>query len=201
MELSEKLVQLRKQKGFTQEELAQALYVSRTAVSKWESGRGYPSIDSLKSIAKLYCVSIDELLSNEELITVAQTDVKEKEKKTHTVIFGLIDYMVGLMMFLPFFRQQLDSRYISVSILQLTDISTYIKVLYIVMIALSAFFGILQLTLQNVENSLWQKSKNYTSIILSAVGLLCFILSNQPYAGVFLLFILIIKGFLAIKTR
>ena len=201
MELSEKLVQLRKQKGFTQEELAQALYVSRTAVSKWESGRGYPSIDSLKSIAKLYCVSIDELLSNEELITVAQTDVKEKEKKTHTVIFGLIDCMVGLMMFLPFFRQHLDSRYISVSILQLTDISAYMKILFIVVIALSAFFGILQLTLQNVENSLWQKSMNYTSIILSAVGLLCFILSNQPYAGVFLLFILIIKGFLALKSR
>lgn len=201
MELSEKLVQLRKQKGFTQEELAQALYVSRTAVSKWESGRGYPSIDSLKSIAKLYCVSIDELLSNEELITVAQTDVKEQEKKTHTVIFGLIDCMVGLMMFLPFFRQQLDSRYVSVSILQLTDISAYMKILYIVMIALSAFFGILQLTLQNVENSLWQKSMNYTSIILSTLGLLCFILSNQPYAGVFLLFILIIKGFLALKSR
>lgn len=201
MELSEKLVQLRKQKGFTQEELAQALYVSRTAVSKWESGRGYPSIDSLKSIAKLYCVSIDELLSNEELITVAQTDVKEKEKKTYTVIFGLIDCMVGLMMFLPFFRQQLDSRYVSVSILQLTDISAYMKILYIVAIALSAFFGILQLTLQNVENSLWQKSMNYTSIILSTLGLLCFILSNQPYAGVFLLFILIIKGFLALKSR
>lgn len=48
MEFNEKLSQLRKAKGLTQEELAEALYVSRTAVSKWESGRGYPSIDSLK---------------------------------------------------------------------------------------------------------------------------------------------------------
>ena len=46
MEFHEKLQALRKQRGLTQEELAQLLFVSRTAVSKWESGRGYPSIDS-----------------------------------------------------------------------------------------------------------------------------------------------------------
>lgn len=51
MEFHEKLQELRKQRGMTQEELATALYVSRTAVSKWESGRGYPSIDSLKAIS------------------------------------------------------------------------------------------------------------------------------------------------------
>lgn len=51
MEFSQKLQELRKQKGLTQEELAKSLYVSRTAISKWESGRGYPSIDSLKEIA------------------------------------------------------------------------------------------------------------------------------------------------------
>ena len=201
MELGEKLVTLRKQKGFTQDQLAQVLYVSRTAISKWESGRGYPSIDSLKAIAKLFSVSIDELLSNEELITVAQTDAKEKEKKTHTVVFGLIDCMVGLLMFLPFFSQQVDDRYISVSITQLCDISTYMKVLYIVVIVASALFGVLQLALQNVENRFWQKSKNHISIVLSAIGLFCFILSNQPYAGVFLLFILIIKGFILLKSR
>ena len=52
MEMNEKLQELRKQKGLTQEQLAQVLIVSRTAVSKWESGRGYPNIESLKAIAK-----------------------------------------------------------------------------------------------------------------------------------------------------
>lgn len=201
MEFSEKLLALRKQKGWTQEELAEALYVSRTAISKWESGRGYPSIDSLKAISKLFLVSIDELLSNEELIIVAETDSKEKSHKTNTVIFGLIDCMVGLLIFLPFFSQQSGEKYISVSIMQLTDISTYMKLMYITLIVASTLLGILQLALQNLENRFWQYKKEHISIILSIIGLLCFILSNQPYAGAFLLFILIIKGFFALKRQ
>ena len=63
MEFNEKLQELRKQKGMTQEELASALYVSRTAISKWESGRGYPNLESLKGISRLFSISIDELLS------------------------------------------------------------------------------------------------------------------------------------------
>lgn len=54
MEFNEKLQELRKKKGLTQEELAEALFVSRTAVSKWESGRGYPNIDSLKAVARFF---------------------------------------------------------------------------------------------------------------------------------------------------
>ena len=76
MEFNEKLQELRKNKGLTQEELAEALYVSRTAISKWESGRGYPSIDSLKEIAKYFSVTIDELLSSNEALSIAEEDNK-----------------------------------------------------------------------------------------------------------------------------
>ena len=54
MEFNEKLQELRKRKRLTQEELASSLYVSRTAVSKWESGKGYPNIESLKLIANFF---------------------------------------------------------------------------------------------------------------------------------------------------
>ncbi len=64
MELSEKLVKLRKQSGMTQEELAAKIYVTRTAVSKWENGKGYPAIDSLKLLSSVYGVSLDELVSD-----------------------------------------------------------------------------------------------------------------------------------------
>ena len=78
MHFAENLQKLRKQKGLTQEELAAALFVSRTAVSKWESGRGYPNIDSLKAIAKFFSVTIDELLSTDEVLTIEVGEQKNQ---------------------------------------------------------------------------------------------------------------------------
>ena len=77
MEFNEKLQQLRKSKGLTQEELAEALFVSRTAISKWESGRGYPSIDSLKELSRFFSVKIDDLICSEEIISAAENEKKE----------------------------------------------------------------------------------------------------------------------------
>ena len=84
MEFHEKLQELRKHRGLTQEELAEILFVSRTAVSKWESGRGMPSIDSLKDISAYFSVSIDDLLSGEKLILLS---------KFYNVS---VDYILGL---------------------------------------------------------------------------------------------------------
>ena len=67
MEFNEKLQLLRKQLEMTQEQLAEKLFVSRTAVSKWESGKGYPNIDSLRNLAEFFSVSIDELLSGSDI--------------------------------------------------------------------------------------------------------------------------------------
>ena len=105
MEFNEKLQNLRKQKGLTQEDLAEALYVSRTAISKWESGRGYPSIDSLKAIAKYFSVTIDELLSSGEVLNIAEEDNKQKEKHLKSLVFGLLDISALMFFFLPFFGQ------------------------------------------------------------------------------------------------
>ena len=66
MEIGQKIKKARIAKGLTQEELAQALYVSRTAISKWESGRGFPNIESLKAIAAFFGVSLEYMLTGED---------------------------------------------------------------------------------------------------------------------------------------
>ena len=101
MEFCEKLQELRKQYGLTQEALAEQLYVSRTAISKWESGRGYPSMDSLKAIAKYFSVSVDDLLSSDTVLTIAEEDRKRSEKRFDTLAFGLLDCSAGLLLSCP----------------------------------------------------------------------------------------------------
>ena len=122
MEFYEKLQELRKQKRLTQEELAEVLFVSRTAVSKWESGRGYPNIDSLKAISKFFGVTIDELLSGDELLIIAEEDTKQKEKHFRDLVFGLLDVSIALLLFLPFFGQRAGETIVSVPLLYLAEI-------------------------------------------------------------------------------
>lgn len=93
LEFHEKLQELRKSRGMTQEELAAALFVSRTAISKWESGRGYPSIDSLKEISRYFSVSIDDLLSGEQLILIAEKE--NKSNSSFTFVQTLIKCIIS----------------------------------------------------------------------------------------------------------
>ena len=95
MEFCEKLQELRKKRGLTQEELAEQLYVSRTAISKWESGRGYPSIDSLKAIAKYFSVSVDDLLPGDTVLAIAEEDRTQSEKRSRTLAYKDSKLCVG----------------------------------------------------------------------------------------------------------
>lgn len=201
MEFSEKLQTLRKQKNLTQEELAEILFVSRTAISKWESGRGYPNIDSLKAIAKFFGISIDQLLSGEELLTIAEKDVKQKENNLQDLIFGLIDISVAVFLFLPLFGQTSEGIIESVSLLSLSAISPLLKGAYFVLVIASILMGILTLVMQNCKNTFWLKVKIKGSLVLSAVTLLLFIISQQPYAATFLLVYFIIKVILITKRQ
>ena len=92
LEFHEKFQELRKRRGLTQEELAEALFVSRTAISKWESGRGYPSIDSLKEISSYFSVSIDDLLSGEQLIFIAEKENKSNLNRVCDLLLGFVDF-------------------------------------------------------------------------------------------------------------
>lgn len=199
MEFNVKLQELRKSKGLTQEELAQKLFVSRTAISKWESGRGYPSIDSLKEIAKFFCVSIDELLSTNEVLSIAEKDSKEKENRSRDLVYALLDLSAALLLFLPFFGEKSGDIIRDISLLALTSVNVYIKVAYLVVVSLLVIFGVLTLALQNCKGVFWNKYKSKISIVLSITAVFTFIISPQPFAATFLFIFLVIKVLMLIK--
>lgn len=196
MEFHEKLQELRKQKNLTQEELSEILFVSRTAISKWESGRGYPSIDSLKAIAEFFGVTIDELLSNGELICIAEKDSHQKTQHMRDLVFGLIDCSVVMLFFIPLFGQQGGEIIRQVSLLSLQETPLFIKVAYFAIILLTVACGIATLALQNYSSI---KTKTILSMILTIISVVIFIASLQPYVAFFTFVLLIIKGALLLK--
>ena len=201
MEFNEKLQQLRKQKNLTQEELAEALFVSRTAVSKWESGRGFPNIDSLKAISKYFAVSLDDLLSGEEILAIAEKDHSEKENMVRDLIFGLLDCGMALLLFLPIFGEDSNGVIQALPLLALSAIRPYLKAAYLAAVLAGVLVGIVTLALQNCRHIIWARYKHILSIILSIVCVCLFMISQQPYAGIFTCVFLIIKVLLRRKER
>ena len=201
VEFNEKLQELRKQKGLTQEELAEHLFVSRTAISKWESGRGYPNIDSLKAIARFFSVTIDELLSGEEVMNIAQEDNRQKEKRFCDLVFGVFDLSAVMLLILPLFAEKDDDMIRSVSMLKMADVPPYLSIAYFSVAIGLVIWGVLVLTLRSPRNELWQKSKRTVSLALNVAGVVLFIISLQPYAAVFMFLFLMIKLLLLRKRQ
>lgn len=81
IEIANRLMNLRKEKGYTQEELADALGISRQAVSKWERAEASPDTDNLICLAKLYGVSLDELLRTDESVDDIKDEKKEEKEE------------------------------------------------------------------------------------------------------------------------
>lgn len=80
IEIANRLVNLRKEKGLSQEQLAEKIGVSRQAVSKWERSEASPDTDNIILLARLYNVSLDELLRTEDEIPAAE-DIAEPEEE------------------------------------------------------------------------------------------------------------------------
>ena len=192
MEFGEKLQELRKRAGLTQEELAQALYVSRTAVSKWESGRGYPSIDSLKEISKCFSVTIDELLSGEKLISIAQRENQANIRHVCEMLMGMVDVFSFLLVALPLYPKGVDGYVYAVNLLAYTDAALLNRVVYWVLAAVLALLGAIKLITK-------QQAVTGISMALGSMAVLFLALAGETYAVAVAFLLLLCKGMLMLK--
>lgn len=101
MELAKRLKQLRKQNGFSQEQLAEVLGVSRQSISKWESELSVPEIDKIVQLSDIYGVTIDYLLkgTNPSFLKhetfYEDTDMKQPKKKYNPIIIAVICFILS----------------------------------------------------------------------------------------------------------
>lgn len=200
MEFSEKLQELRKSRTLTQEELAEALFVSRTAISKWESGRGYPSIDSLKEIARFFSVTIDDLICSDEMISVAENEKREFADKYISLICNVMDILPVILLFIPAFGNGSGSSE-TVSLFGLSGITLWVKTVFLVLIGITILNGICGAIIVSFNKPVWNRHRLVTGIVLSIVSVTVFIVTRQPYAGIVCFAFLVMKGFLIAKVK
>lgn len=192
MELHEKLQELRRERGLTQEEVAQALCVSCTAVSEWESGRGAPDLDSRRALAAFYGVSLDELLSDTALPV---------DGRWRGMAFALLDLGATALGVLPLFGEHGGAGTAAVSLLAFTGGAAYVRALGMAVIAALVGVGVGLLAVQRggVDARVWRLRR--ASLYLGALAAMLFAAARQPYAAVFALVLLAAKVALLVKRR
>ena len=199
MEFNEKLQELRKNKGLTQEELAEVLFVSRTAVSKWESGRGYPSIDSLKEIANFFSVTIDELLSGEKIISIAEKENKSNIQRICDLLFGIVDVFSFMLIILPLYPNPINGYIYSVNLFSYTETSAFNLFVYWIMFTALIISGAIKVILTQTRVEKGQKLLTVISMGLSILTVLFLAMTRDAYAITVTFLLLIIKGILLLK--
>ena len=201
MEFSEKLQELRKSRGLTQEELAQALYVSRTAVSKWESGRGYPSIESLKEISGYFSVTIDDLLSGEKLLSLAEKENKSNIQSICDLLFGAVDLFSLLLVVLPLYPNEAHGYIFSVNLLAYTQTTAFNKAVYWILFVLLFAFGIAKIFLIKTKAEKISKILTLISMGLNIVTVIFLALTREVYAVIVAFLLMITKGMILLKRK
>ncbi len=201
VEFHEKLQELRKSKGLTQEELAEDLYVSRTAISKWESGRGYPNIDSLKEISKYFSVSIDDLLSGEKLLTIAEKENKFYIRGICNLLSGIVDICFFILIVLPLYPKTMDGYIYSVNLLAYTETTTLNLLIYWILFVSLTVVGVLKVLMTKWKPETNQKTLTNLSVILNIVLIVFLAMAREAYAVVISFLLLVIKTIIIQEGR
>lgn len=201
MEFNEKLKALRSSRGLTQEELAEALFVSRTAISKWESGRGYPSIDSLKGISTFFSVTIDELVSEEKLLSIAEKENKSNMQNLCSTLIGTVDLLHFLLIVLPLYPKSMKEYIASVNLFGYTEISAFIRMVYWVLFLLLMLIGVSELIVTQLKIEKVYKMIIVFSVLLGIVAVLLLALTGETYATALAFLFLVLKAGLYMKGR
>lgn len=199
MDFNEKLQYLRKQKNMTQEQLAEKLFVSRTAVSKWESGKGYPNIESLKCIANVFEITIDDLLSGDELIAVAEKENQNNLKRIYNAIFGVLDVAAILLVFLPLYWNPKGGY--SVNLFLFSDVLSGVSLIYWLFFIILTLMGVFELLFFHKFKEQWGNVFEKISLSISMVATLFFGAVKEPYVVAFMFLFFLGKLFLWMKKK
>ena len=173
--------------------------MSRTAISKWESGRGYPSIDSLKEISKFFSVTIDELLSTERLLSIAERENKSNIQKMCNLLLGIVDLFSFMLIVLPLYPNPVNGYIYAVNLFNYTETTSFNKLIYWIMFLSLIVVGAVKIVLTQCKIEKGQNIVTGCSMVLSILTVLFLAMTREAYAITLVFMLLIIKGMLLFK--
>ena len=191
MELCEKIRKIRNDNKLTQEQFAEKMLVSRTAVSKWENGTCYPSIDSLKYMSQIFKISLDKLLSNEEILEIAKIENQSNISKYNSLLFCLLDIIRIVFIFLPLYSYKTNDFIYSVSLFNSNDLNSTLKIIFMLIFIIFLSLGIIELIFNYKGNN---RFLNKISIFLDVTSIFLLLFTKQPYVIALMFVIFIIKA-------
>ena len=195
MDFGEKLKALRTERGLTQEQLAARLYVSRTAVSKWETGGGSPNLDSLQAVARLFDVSVDDLLSTDDLIVLARDERRSSARSGGMLSFGLLDMLAVVFAFLPLYGVD-DGSFVRMANLADYGASVDFGASFAVMAAAVVslmFVGAVEIVLAAAGSRRAARIVALVGFAVQALAVVLFASTMQPYATTLMFVLLLAK--------
>lgn len=195
MDFGEKLKALRTERGLTQEQLAARLYVSRTAVSKWETGGGSPNLDSLQAVARLFDVSVDDLLSADDLIVFARDERRSTARSSGMLSFGLLDVLAVVFAFIPLYGVD-DGSFVRMANLADYGASVDFGASFAVMAAAVVslmFVGAVEIVLAAAGSRRAARIVALVGFAVQALAVVLFASTMQPYATTLMFALLLAK--------
>ena len=195
MDFGEKLKALRTERGLTQEQLAARLYVSRTAVSKWETGGGSPNLDSLQAVARLFDVSVDDLLSADDLIVLARDERRSTARSSGMLSFGLLDVLAVVFAFIPLYGVD-DGSFVRMANLADYGASVDFGASFAVMAAAVVslmFVGAVEILLAAAGSLRAARIVALVGFAVQALAVVLFASTMQPYATTLMFALLLAK--------
>ena len=190
LELNKKIKQIRNDNKLTQEQFAEKMLVSRTAVSKWENGTCYPSVDSLKYMSKIFNVSLDKLLSSEEILEIVNMENKSNMSKYNCLLFCLLDIVRIIFIILPLYSYKTNDFIYSVSLFNSNGLGATLKIIFMLIFIIFLVLGIIELILNFKGNN---RLINKISMFLDIISIFVFLFTKQPYVIALMFVIFIIK--------
>ena len=157
------------------------------------------SIDSLKEISSYFSVPIDDLLSGEQLIFIAEKENKSNFNRVCDLLLGFVDLFSLMLIFLPLYPKSVNGYIYSVNLLGYVDSTTFIIRIYWALFISLTITGIVKILMVYFKFEKGKKAVTFISVGLSIIAVLFLAMAREPYAITVTFLLLLIKGILLYK--